>query len=47
MTDDNVHANSVNAQLRRAKEEDDLPNWLDEKHDLDDGDDDEDGDTDE
>jgi len=47
MTEDNVHANSVNVQLRQAKEDDDLPDWLAEKHDLDEDDEREDGEDDE
>ena len=47
MNDNNVHANSVNAQLRQAKEDCDLPDWLAEKHDLGEDNEREDGEDDE
>lgn len=47
MTDENAHANSVNAQLRQAERDGDLPEWLAEKHDLDGEDGEEDGENDE
>jgi len=46
MTVDNAHASSVNAQLRQAERDGDLPDWLAEKHDLDE-EDAEDGEDDE
>ena len=47
-SDDNAHANSVNAQLRQAERDGDLPDWLREKHGLDEEDDEEeDGEDDE
>lgn len=44
MTDENAHASSVNAQLRQAERDGDLPDWLAEKHGLDEEDDEEDED---
>ena len=47
MTDDDLgHASSVAEQLRLAKENDTLPEELEEKHDLDEEDDDQDDDSD-